>query len=142
MKSKIQDDIKTAMRSRDKETLIVLRGLMAAIKQIEIDTRKDLDEKQIISVLQKEIKKRKDAIEFAQKAGRQELIEQDEKEIVVLQNYLGEQLSDDKLKEVIIELVKDGAGNIGQIMQSLKGNYAGKFEGKTASMLAKQILNN
>ena len=71
MKAKIQEDIKVAMKARDQKKLDNLRQIMAAIKQVEVDTRKELDEGAILSILQKEIKKRKDALEFAKQAARQ-----------------------------------------------------------------------
>ncbi len=140
IKTKLQEDIKTAMKARDQERLTTLRGLSSAIKQVEIDTRKELDEAGVQSIFQKEIKKRKDALQFAEQAAREDLIAQNKGEIALIQSYLGEQLTDDKLKSIIVELVAGGADNLGKIMGELNKSYRGKFDGKMASELAKGVL--
>ena len=140
MKAKIQEDIKAAMKARDQKKLDNLRMVMAAIKQVEVDTRKEVDDGMVLGILQKEIKKRKDALEFAKQAQRSELVEQNEYEIGLIQSYLGEQLSEDKLKELISSLIKAGNDNIGKLMGALNKDYKGKFDGKLASELIKQAL--
>lgn len=140
MKIKIQEDIKVAMKARDQKKLDTLRMVMSEIKRVEIDTRKDLDEAGVLSVLQKEIKKRKDSLDFARQAQRQDLIEQNEYEIALIQSYLGEQYSTDKLRAMIKELVANGNDNIGKIMGALNKDHKGKFDGRLASDLAKEVL--
>lgn len=140
MKAKIQEDIKIAMKARDQKVLDNLRMIMAAIKQVEVDSRKEVDDGMVLSILQKEIKKRKDALEFAKQAARQDLIEQNEYEIQLIQSYLGEQLSEDQLKELISSLIQAGNDNIGKLMGALNKDYKGKFDGKLASQLIKQAL--
>jgi len=140
MKAKITADIKTAMKARNKELITNLRGLMAEIQKIEIDKKTELTDEQIISIIQKEIKKRRDALEFAEKASREDLIAQNKSEIVLLQAYLGEQLSEEELKAIITKLVDEGADHIGKIMGFLNQNYKGKFEGKIASTITKELL--
>lgn len=140
IKNKIQEDVKAAMRAKDMPRLTTLRGLVSEIKKIEIDTRKDLDEAGVIAVLQKEIKKRRDALEFAENAKREDLISQNKSEIQLIQAYLGEQFSEDKLKEIIGGLIASGADNLGKIMGELNKAHKGKFEGKLASELAKSLL--
>lgn len=140
LKAKIQEDIKTAMKARDSQTLTTLRGLISEVKKTEIDTKTELDDAGVVVIIQKEIKKRRDAIDFAKQAGRDEMIADNEAEIVALQNYLAEQLSEDKLKEIISELIASGSNNIGQIMGSLNKDYKGQFEGKIASGVAKELL--
>jgi len=140
MKNKIQEDIKVAMKSGDNQRRDTLRGLMSEIKRTEIDSQKQLDDAGVIAIIQKEIKKRRDALEFAEQAARTELIEQNKGEIAVLQSYLGEQLSEDKLRELITDLVSSGTNNMGAIMGALNKDYKGKFEGKVASQIAKEVL--
>lgn len=140
LKKTLLADIKTAMKAKDKEALVTLRGLSAAIKQIEVDSRRDVEDADVISVARKEIKKRRDSIEFASKAGRDEMVAQDEKEIALIENYLGEQLSEQELEAFIKEKVDSGASNIGAIMGALNQTHKGKFEGRVASTIAKKYL--
>lgn len=140
LKDKLLADIKESMKAKEKEKLVTLRGLSAAIKQIEVDTRKDVDDSGIVDIVRKEIKKRRDAIDFAQKAGRSELVAQNESEISLLENYLGEQLSAEELEKIITDLVSAGAESIGQVMGTLNQQHKGKFEGRVASTLIKKHL--
>lgn len=140
IKAKIQEDIKVAMRARDSKTLTTLRGLVSEIKKVEIDTRKELADAGVIEILQKEIKKRRDTIGFAEQAGRVEMVQENEQEIKLIQNYLGAQLSEDQLKEIIKTLIAAGSNNIGQIMGALNKDYKGQFEGKVASLIVKDLL--
>ena len=141
IKAKLQEDIKVAMRDRDKDRLLTLRGLHAALKQVEIDTRKELDDPIVVDIVRKEIKKRRDSIEFAEKSQRDDLVQKDKAEIALLQGYLGEQISEDKLEAVIKEIIASGADNIGKIMGALNSQHKGKFEGKVASELIKKLLS-
>ncbi len=140
MKAKLQEDIKVSMKARDSKKLETLRQLSAAIKQVEIDTRKELTDADIIAIFQKEIKKRRDAIEFAEKANREDLIEQSRWEISLIQEYLGDQLSEDKLREIIQNIINAGNNHIGKIMGELNQQHKGKFEGQVASRIVKEIL--
>ena len=140
MKAKLQEDIKTAMKAKDQKTLDTLRCLMSEVKRIEIDTRKDLTEPEIIAIFQKEIKKRRDALKFAEDAKREDLAEQNKFEIALIQNYLGDQLSEDKLRELIKGIIASGGNNIGKIMGELNKSHKGKFEGQVASAIIKELL--
>ncbi|MCC6221539.1 MAG: GatB/YqeY domain-containing protein [Deltaproteobacteria bacterium] len=140
MKEKIQEDIKVAMKASRKDDVITLRGLLSEIKRLEIDTRTALTDEQCIGVLQKEIKKRRDAIEFAKKANRGDLVEKNEAEIALIQRYLGEQLGEGQLKELVAKLIAQGASSVGQVMASLNKDYKGKFEGKLASEIIREQL--
>lgn len=140
MKAKLQEDLKTAMKARDQLTVNTLRGLSAEIKKEEIDTQKQVDDARFVALVQKEVKKRRDAIEFAKNANRTDLVEQNEAEVKILQKYLGDQISEEKLRELISGLIAGGADNIGKIMGALNKDYKGKFEGKIASEIAKGLL--
>ena len=140
IKQKVQEDIKVAMKAREQHRLETLRGLLSELKNVEIDTRATLTEEQAIQILQREIKKRRDAIEFAKNAGRTEIVDSNSEEIAWLQAYLGEQMSADDLKRLITQLVSDGADSLGKIMGELNKAHKGKFEGKVASEIAKGLL--
>ena len=132
LKIRINDDVKTAMRSKDKERLATLRLLTAAIKQKEVDERIELDDDQIISVLEKMIKQRKDSIQQYEKAGRTELAEIEVKEMAIIQEYMPEQLSDDEIASLIDEAIAaTGASemkDMGKVMGILKDKLAGKAD--------------
>ena len=140
IKLKIQEDVKSAMKSQDKQKLSLLRTLHASIKQVEIDTRTDLDEAQIVAVLQKEIKKRREALDFARQACREDLVQENTLEISLIQSYLGEQLSEEQLRNIISGYVSSGFDAIGKIMGQLNKEHKGKFEGKMASSIAQDFL--
>lgn len=139
-KQKVEEEIKVAMKARDQLRLNTLRGFMSELKREEIDTRLELTEEKFISILQKEIKKRRDSIEFAKNAGRNEIVEQNEMELKILQAYLGEQLSEEKLKELIVSLKEQGNDSIGKLMGALNKDHKGKFDGRLASEMIKSVL--
>ncbi len=140
IKAKIQSDLKECMKSRKQETVTILRGLMAAIKQFEVDSRTEANDEKIVTIIQKEIKMRRDALEFAVAQKRDDLISQNETEITLLQNFLGKQLSDDELQNIIKGLIDSGMNAIGPIMGVLNKDHKGAFEGKKASEIIKSLL--
>ena len=140
-KNKINALLKESMKARDQATVTTLRGLTAAIKQFEVDTRTEADEEKVVSIVQKEIKMRRDAIGFAKEQGRDDLLTQNEAEVALLQKFLGEQLSEEQLTNLIKEAIAGGANNLGAIMGLLNKSHKGKFEGKIASELAKTLLS-
>ncbi len=140
IKAKLLDDVKTAMKARDQVLLTTLRGLTSALKQVEVDTRTELDDAAVLSILQKELKKRRDALQFARDAKRDDLVQQNEAEVAVIQRYMGEQLGEEKLKELIGVCIASGADSLGKIMGELNKQHKGKFDGKMASELAKAAL--
>ncbi len=140
LKKKVEEDVKVAMKARDQLLLNTTRGLLSELKREEIDTRTELTDERAIAIIQKEVKKRRDAIQFAKDAGRSELVEQNEQEVKILQKYLGDQLSEEKLKELISTLVSAGNDNIGKLMGALNKDYKGQFDGRMASEIAKGML--
>jgi uncharacterized protein len=132
LKERISEDMKTAMRSGEKDRLAVIRLLQAAIKQREVDERITLDDAQITAVLEKMIKQRKESIVAFEKGGRADLVAKENAEIVVLQPYLPEQLSDADLDALIAEAISStGAASIkdmGKVMGVVKAKAAGKAD--------------
>ncbi len=132
LKTRINDDVKTAMRSKDKERLGTLRLLTAAIKQIEVDKRIELNNDQIITVLEKMLKQRKDSIEQFEKAGRTELAEIEIKEIAILKEFMPEQMSDADIDILIDDAISSSGAeamkDMGKVMGILKPQLAGKAD--------------
>ncbi len=132
LKTQITDDMKSAMKAGDKDRLKVVRLIMAAIKQVEVDERIELDDAAVLSVLEKMLKQRKDSIEQFEKGGREDLAEIERGEIAVLQNYLPEQLGDAELDALIGEAISaTGAESIrdmGKVMGQIKAKAAGRAD--------------
>jgi uncharacterized protein YqeY len=132
LKERITEDMKTAMRSGEKDRLAVIRLLQAAIKQREVDERITLDDAQITSVLEKMIKQRKESIVAFEKGARADLVAKESAEIVILQPYLPAQLGEAELDALIAEAIAaTGAASIkdmGKVMGIVKAKAAGKAD--------------
>jgi uncharacterized protein YqeY len=132
LKERITEDMKTAMRSGEKDRLAVIRLLQAAIKQREVDERITLDDAQVTAVLEKMIKQRKESVVAFEKGGRADLVAKENAEIAVLQPYLPAQLSDAELDALIAEAIAStGAASIkdmGKVMGVVKSKAAGKAD--------------
>ena len=132
LKGKITDDMKSAMKAGEKDRLKAVRLILAAIKQIEVDTRTELDDAAILSVLDKMVKQRRDSVEQFQKGGRDDLVNIELAEIAVIETYLPEQLSNEELDTLIDEVISaTGAESIrdmGKVMGQIKSKAAGRAD--------------
>jgi uncharacterized protein len=132
LKERITEDMKTAMRSGEKDRLAVIRLLQAAIKQREVDERITLDDAQVTAVLEKMIKQRRESVVAFEKGGRADLVAKENAEIAVLQPYLPAQLSEAELDALIAEAISStGAASIkdmGKVMGVVKSKAAGKAD--------------
>jgi uncharacterized protein YqeY len=129
LKDQITEDMKSAMKAGDKDRLKVVRLIRAAIMQIEVDKRIELDDAAVLTVLDKMVKQRRDSVEQFQKGNRNDLADIELAEIVVLEDYLPEQLSDEELDTMIDEAISaTGAESIrdmGKVMGQIKAKAAG-----------------
>lgn len=141
----IQEAVKAAMRNRDKEIVTTLRMAISELKKEEIDNKVTLDDTFVISILQRMIKQRKDAASQFQEANRHELAEKERNEIVMLSEFLPEQLSKDDLLQIVkAEIISSEASSmkdIGKVMGSLKPKLLGKADMSTVSRLVKEQLS-
>jgi len=132
LSARINDDVKAAMKAKDKARLGVLRLITAAIKQREVDERITLNDEQVLAVLEKMIKQRKDSITQYEKAGRDELAQQEAFEIGIIQDYMPEQLSDDEIDALIAEAISSSGAesmkDMGKVMGLLKPKLAGRAD--------------
>lgn len=146
LKLRIQDDMKGAMKSGDKRRLGVIRLIMAAIKQREVDERIELDDEQVLAVLDKMVKQRRDSIEQYEKAGRNELADQERYEIEILQEYLPEALSEEEISALIKQAMADtGAASMrdmGKVMGQLKPKLQGRADIGAVGAMVKQLLGS
>jgi uncharacterized protein YqeY len=141
----ISDDMKTFMRAKDTARLGAIRLLQASIKQKEVDERIELNDDQILAVIQKMLKQRKDSIEAYQQANRQDLIDQEQLEIEVLTKYMPEPLSDEEINQYIEEAIATtGAADMkdmGKVVGVLKSKVAGRADMAEVSKLVRQKLS-
>ncbi len=144
LKDTITDDMKAAMRARDKDTLDVLRMAKAAIQRKEVDERIELDDAQTLAVLEKMLKQSRDAIEQFNKGGRDDLASKEQQTLDVLQPYLPEPLSDDEIAELIGEAISaTGASSIkdmGKVMGMLKPKLQGRADMGAVSRTIREKL--
>ncbi len=144
LKARITDDMKAAMRAKEKERLGVIRMALAAIKQREVDDKIELDDTQVTAVIEKMLKQRRDSIEQFESAGRTELADQEKFEVSVLQEYMPEALSEEEIAAAIDKAIADtGAASIkdmGKLMGTLKPQLQGRADMGAVSGLIKQKL--
>ncbi len=132
LKGTIIDDMKSAMKAGEKDRLKVVRLMLAAIKQVEVDTRNELDDTGVLVVLDKMVKQRRDSVEQFNKGGRADLVAIEEAEIEVLETYLPAKMDDTELEALIDEAIAaTGAESIrdmGKVMGAIKGKAAGRAD--------------
>jgi uncharacterized protein YqeY len=144
LKDRIQDDIKDAMRERAADRLLALRGLMAAVKQREVDDRTTLDDAGVVALIDKLVKQRRDSIAAFRQGGRDDLVAKEEAEAMLLQAYLPERLSADavaaEVAALVTELGATGAADMGRVMAAAKARFAGRAEMGAVSAAVKAAL--
>ncbi|XID74076.1 GatB/YqeY domain-containing protein [Alkanindiges sp. WGS2144] len=144
LKTQITDALKAAMRQRDMDTVTVIRNIQAAIKQIEVDTREELDDARVLAVLEKQIKQRKESISAFSNAGREDLAAKEQSEIGVISQFLPAALSEQELDALIEkEISEQGATTIrdmGKVMNALRPKIAGRADASAVSAKIKARL--
>ena len=150
LKDRLQEDIKAAMRAKAADQLTTLRLITAAIKQKEVDERVSLDDGQVLSVIEKMVKQRKDSIAQFQAGGRQDLVDKESAELVLLQSYLPAQLSEEEIRAEVRAgldaLITAGEAVspalMGKVMAQLKPRLAGRADMGTVSRLIIEALSS
>lgn len=144
LKLKITEAVKEAMRAQAKDRLSTLRMATAAIKQKEVDERIELNDAQIVDILVKMIKQRKESMTQYLNAGRQELVDKEQAEIIVLEEFLPQQLSEAEIetavKSAITSLAATSVKDMGKVMAELKAKLAGKADMAVVGQKVKQLL--
>jgi len=145
LKQLITDDMKLAMKAQDKPALKAIRMILGAIKQKEIDERIELNDNQVMAVIQKMVKQRKDSISQFSDAGRTDLVEVEEAELLIINKYMPKQLSQDEIEAAVVKAISDtGADSMkdmGKLMGILKGQLDGKADMGQVSQLIKSKLS-
>ncbi len=144
IKEQIKNDLKEAMRAKDVQKRDTLRNLSAAIKQAEIDGKKELSDTEIEAILAKYAKQREDAIKQFSEAGREDLVEKEKAELEIVYNYLPKPLSDEELQEAVKKVVEEvGASSMrdmGKIMGKIKALYGSRADGAKVNKIVKEML--
>jgi uncharacterized protein len=147
LKEQLMADMKQAMKDREvgKLRLSVIRMVRASIRNVEIDHKKDLNDDEVLDILAKEVKMRRDAMEDFQKGNRPDLVEQLEQEIVVLKGYLPQQLTAAQVSELVAQAVEETqattAKDMGKVMAVLMPKVKGRADGKMVNAIVRERLN-
>ena len=145
LKKRITDDMKSAMKAKDKEFLRATRMIIEAIKQKEVDERVELNDSQVLTVINKMVKQRKDSISQFDLAGRTDLVEIEEAELEIIKKYMPEQLSDEEVEIFVDKAINDSGSDsmkdMGKLMGMLKGQLDGKADMGAVSQLIKSKLS-
>ena len=141
-----EEELKNAIRSGDDVRKRTLRMLLTSIKIAEVDRLETLDEPDLVALIQKEAKTRREAIEEAKRADRQDLIASAEDELTVLQDYLPQPLEPEELEDLARQAIEEvgasGPESMGKVMKVLMSRVQGRADGKTVSTLVQQLLSN
>lgn len=144
MQQKLQDDLKHALKSGDKIRLAVLRMALTGVKNAEIEQRNSLSEGEVLAVIAKEAKRRKESIEAFEKGNRQDLVAQEKAELAILQEYLPQQMSRDEItveaRKVITETGANSQKDKGKVMSKLVNQLKGKADGQQISEVVSELL--
>ena len=144
LKDRITDDMKAAMRAKDAPRLLAIRGLLAAIKQREVDERIVVDDAAVVAIVDKLVKQRKDSIEQFTAGGRQDLVDKEKVELQVLEGYLPARLGQDEIAAEVAALVAEtgasSAADMGKVMAAAKARFAGRAEMGLVSAAVKAAL--
>ncbi|MEH6630745.1 MAG: GatB/YqeY domain-containing protein [Halopseudomonas aestusnigri] len=148
LRNSLNDTLKDAMRNKDKQATSTLRLILAALKDRDIAARGEgrdpIGDDDVLEMLQKMIRQRRDSIEMYEKAGRTELAEREQSEIGVIEGFLPKQMSAEEVEQIvadlIVELGADSIKDMGKVMGALKGKYAGKMDFGKASAAVKTKL--
>ncbi len=142
---KLQEEMKAAMKSGDKERLSTIRMLISEVKKVQIDQKKELSDEEIIQILQRYAKQRKESIKQYKEAGREDLAEKEERELKIVQEFLPEQLSEEEIQKIVEEAIQEtGASSMkdmGKVMKVVMEKVKGRAEGSVVSSIVKQKLS-
>jgi uncharacterized protein len=144
LKTQLNESMKDAMRSGDTVRKNTVRMALAAVKQVEVDKRTTLDDPAVIALLQKEIKNRKEALEEAKKAEREDLVQENQAEIAVLESFLPAAMPEEELREIvknaILETGATGPADMGRVMKVALEKVAGRAPGGEVSAMVRELL--
>ncbi len=146
LKERLINDMKEAMKSKDRVKLSTIRMINSLIKNAEIEKRGELSDEEIVSLLMKYAKQRRESIQMYEKGGRRDLVEKEKQELSIVESYLPEQMGEDEVREIVREAVeKTGARSvkdIGSVMKYVMPKVKGRVDGSTVNRIAKEMLES
>ncbi|MBD2861739.1 MULTISPECIES: GatB/YqeY domain-containing protein [Paenibacillus] len=145
LSEQLNEDMKRAMKNQDKFSLSVIRMIRSAIKNVEIDQKKTLDDNEVLDILNREIKQRKDSLQEFEKAGRDDLAETLKKELEVIAVYMPEQLTEEEIKTVVSQTIQEtgvsSKAELGKLMSALMPKVKGRADGRLVNQIVQQLLS-
>jgi uncharacterized protein YqeY len=142
LRDRIRSDLNTARRERDKLRTLVLTTTLSDVKNREIELRHDLTDPEVVEVVQRAVKRRREASEQIRAAGRPELADKEDKEAGMLTCYLPQQLAEEEVRALVREAIKGGADSLGAVMSRIMPAIKGCFDGKEANRIVKEELSS
>ena len=140
LSSRIRDDLNVARRERDKLRTTVLTTMLSEIRNKEIEVQHELTDEDVVEVLNRQIKRRREAAEQMRGGGREELAQKEEQEAEMLKAYLPAQLSEEDARMIVREAIAGGASDVGSVMKAVMPKLKGKFDGKETNRLVREEL--
>ncbi|SDW38382.1 GatB/YqeY domain-containing protein [Tepidimicrobium xylanilyticum] len=144
LKEKLMEDLKTSMKNKNTVRKNAITMIRAAIKQVEVDRRIELNDEEILEIISKQVKEKKNALEDFKKGQRQDLVDLTEQEIEILLEYLPKQLTDEELKEIVVETINEVKAkdikDMGKIMKSIMPKIKGRADGSRVNEVVRQVL--
>lgn len=145
LSERLNEDMKQSMRNQDKFKLSVIRMVRSAIKNVEIDMKRTLDDNEVLDILSREVKQRKDSLQEFQKAGREDLVENLKQEIDIITAYLPQQLTEEEINVIVQQTIQEtGASSkaeIGKVMAALMPKVKGRADGKLVNQAVQKLLS-
>ncbi|MCA0754594.1 GatB/YqeY domain-containing protein [Paenibacillus sp. N4] len=144
LSERLTDDMKQAMKNQDKFKLTVIRMMRASVKNLEIDLKRPLEDSEVLDILSREIKQRKDSLQEFKKAGRDDLVADLVVEIEIISQYLPQQLTEEEIQEIVSQTIHElGASSkadMGKVMSALMPKTKGRADGKLVNQFVQQLL--
>lgn len=140
MLPRLQTDQANARRAQDKDLVLVLGMLISEVKNREIELRRDITDDDVLDVVRKAIKRRKESVAVYEKAERADLASKEQAEATALERYLPPQVHSDELRAAVVAAVAGGAANVGAVMATVMPQFKGRADGSTINALAREVL--
>jgi uncharacterized protein YqeY len=139
--ARLQGDLNAARKAHEKAQVMLLGTIISDVRNREIEAKRELTDDDVIEVLRKGIKKRRESIEMYEKGGRQDLASTERTEVDLLGAYLPAAVSDDEIRAAVIAAIDGGAGNVGAVMGKVMGQFKGRAEGGTINTIVREELS-
>lgn len=140
LKTKLRDDLNSARKERDKQRTQLLTMTLAELRNKEIELGREAEDADVLDVVTKAVKRRKEAAEQIRAAGRNEMADNEEKEAAILGVYLPQQLTEAEVRQIAKDAIAGGANNVGAVMSAMMPRLKGRFDGKEANRIAREEL--